>query len=133
MRKILIRKRVPTTQFWLNINQMAELLRVDEDIEVWPGENTKVEVSDSDEENEENKESALDEFDHNDCKDLDGVALSVIGLNKKGEPITATEYQPGGSLVIDIKVFISPRILLFFNGRFRVLRKNSVKYLGALQ
>ena len=103
IKKILVRKFTPDDAFWLTEDQL-DLLGEDAQIEVWPGELEPDLVMDSDSEKDDSDEEVEDTFGKDDVRDLDGAALGVIFTDKTGEQSEATEYIPGGHLVITLQV-----------------------------
>jgi hypothetical protein len=117
IRKILIRKETPHTQFWMTQKQLG-LLDEDEMVETWPGENATLDEIDSESEEEAEEgdgdgEDGLDinddEFGKDDLREVDGATVLVTAVDKHGIQSTATEYVAGGgTLVITLQVSPQP-------------------------
>jgi hypothetical protein len=115
IRKILIRKDTPHTQFWMTQKQLG-LLDEDEMVETWPGENATLDDIDSESEESgdgEDEEDGLDinddDFGKDDLREVDGATVLVTAVDKHGTQSTATEYiAGGGTLVITLQVEPSP-------------------------
>lgn len=111
IRKILMRKDTPHTQFWMTQKQLG-LLDEDEMVETWPGENATLDDIDSESEESgdgEDEEDGLDinddDFGSDDIREVDGATVLVTAVDKHGVQSTATEYiAGGGTLVITLQV-----------------------------
>lgn len=119
--KILIQKGNPKTSFWLAQSQLG-LLRNDNAIDIWTGELSDDEPeisederkSDNEDEDEDDEEEKLKkkkkqqqrknqaEF-PDDCKTYKGVMIQITSISPSGEKLVATEYNPGGNLIISLK------------------------------
>jgi hypothetical protein len=53
------------------------------------------------------KEVLIDEFIKNDVRLLNGVRLSAIVVNSSGDQVEASEYNPGGNLIVCLQVRLS--------------------------
>ena len=121
IRKILIKQAIPERTFWLNAVQLND---IPEDIEIvpWYGENETDEPVLSDSEEEEGEEAEVarqkkldrENFGKDDVKEVDGLLLSVDALDEEERRSSATEYQPGGQLLVSVQV----RAYIFFRNMF---------------
>jgi hypothetical protein len=50
------------------------------------------------------KEAPVDEFIKHDVRKLNGVTLSAIVMNSSGDQVEASEYNPGGNLIVCLQV-----------------------------
>lgn len=123
IKRILLKNGVPKAGFWLSQSQLG-LIKNDNDLDIWYGELSDDDPSfsedekDSDEEDDEDekKKKKIDEdYAVGDRKDYKGVHLQVTNIASTGDRQVATEYNPGGKLIISLKVKKSIFLFLFIN------------------
>lgn len=120
IKKIVIRKAIPKPNFWLMQTQLGWIN--DDELDIWPGEISDIEEDSTiDEEDTEldvdtNDESedgglgggkgkdSLNSINLDDVRELNGVTLRVTHVGSGGDQSEATEYSPGGFLVVSVKV-----------------------------
>jgi WD40 repeat protein len=131
IRKFLIKKGVPKTMFWLAQSQLG-LITNEDDLEIWTGELSDDEMMEDDEEEEKDgssdeeeqtKKKTVDSYNIDDKVELHGVLLEITSLSPSGEKLVATEYNPGGSLILKLSVSVLSFFLLFFNVLIHILRR----------
>lgn len=125
IKKIVIRKTTPRPNFWLKQNELHYIN--DDELDIWPGE-----ISDVEDEKEGEEEEGEEEKEENDLidgeadlaamlegarprtagetifaddrKEMKGVSMRVIRVGTSGDQSEAVEYNPGGFLVVSLKV-----------------------------
>jgi WD40 repeat protein len=118
IKKILIRKTIPKPNFWLMQTQL-NYIKDDDDMEIWSGEVSDIEEDENgdDSDTESEHEDTLDELSvtsgkrkdayailiADDVRELKGITLRVIHIGSEGEQSEATEYNPGGFLIVSIQ------------------------------
>lgn len=110
IKKILIRKDVPSKHFWMTQKQLA-LLDENEMVETWPGENATLEDIDSESDDSNNEDDGEgmdmndDDFGKDDVREVAGATVLVTAVDNHGIQSAATEYiAGGGSLIITLQV-----------------------------
>lgn len=111
IKKILIKKQVPTKHFWMTQKQLGQLSE-DELVETWVGENATLDDidSESEESNKDDDEDGMDlnddDFGKDDIREDAGATVLVTAVDKYGVQSVATEYiAGGGTLVITLQVY----------------------------
>ncbi|RYH11919.1 hypothetical protein EON65_38525 [archaeon] len=115
IKKIVIRKAVPKLSFWLQQTQMR-LINDDDSFDVWPGEVSDIEEDEDDESDTENDDHCdidsvfskgkEEDYMKDDVRELKGITLKVTHVSAGGEQTEATEYNPGGFLVVTVQVWL---------------------------
>jgi hypothetical protein len=117
IKKIIVKKGLPKPGFWLSQSQLG-LVKNENELEIWSGElsdddpdfseEEKEDEDDIDDEEEEKKKKKLDDnVSADDQREIDGVLLQIMNISPQGEKQVAKEYNPGGNLIISLKVMIS--------------------------
>ena len=117
IKRILMRRAPPDPSFWLTAEQLSQIDGLA--VEGWFGEGAKEETFESDNESDsdadmDDDDSSSDEegkeddpIDKDDVRDKEGAAISAVVL-LKGKRTLASEYNPGGKLVISLQSIITP-------------------------
>lgn len=110
--KILIRKGAPKTGFWLAQNQLG-YVEDDDALEVWDGELSDPELSSNSdgEDNEDDDDMYFsgtnklsDESRADNLLEKEGVQLKLSVMTNNAEKVDASEYNPGGFVILKIQV-----------------------------
>lgn len=114
IKKILIRNETPRPGFWLAQNQLT-WISSDKNLDIWPGElsdddedfeamaDDSDDDDDDDDEDEKEKKEKVDLSRAGDVYEKDNVLIDVVRVLTNGSKESATEYNPGGSLIVRIQ------------------------------